>query len=108
MSKPRNPHPFEQYPSEHVGWDRKHFDYAQRTWSLLVINREDEQSSMISEVRGRSNAMPWPQYHHMNIDGLLTVDGAVAILSRVFAAYDDGALEGIKEARAGMRRTLGL
>lgn len=110
MSKPRHPHPFEQYPSEHPGWDRKHFVLEGVTWSLLVINREDEQSSMIAAVHGmkQHGGEPWPHYRHMVVDGLLTVDGAVAIILRVFSAWAEGAIRGGEAAQAEVRKAIGL
>ena len=111
----RDPHPFENAGSDHPGWDRKHFTHRDRDWSLLVINTlqadcSGELKSMVSD-RGSRNLPEyayWPSHHHLAVNCRLTVDAAVEIIDRAYAAFWAGRGVGDRAARHEIRKALGI
>jgi len=111
MSEPQ-PHPFEQMPTDHVGWNRKHFEYAGHNYSLLVIDTlkadlTGKMSSMISMLDSGVMKGPWKSHHHLTVPCRLTVDAAVRIIDQMSHVYRDGTWEGAEEARAAVRKAIG-
>lgn len=115
------PHPFQQIPSDHAGWDRKHFEYRNRQWSLLVINTlkadcTGELVSSISELAQPPWSSPqqsrdsnyWDELMIMAVPCRLTVDAAIILIDIVSNTFDRGQRYGDSQARSEIRKALGV
>jgi len=100
------PHPFELQGQSHSGWTRKHFEHIGRPWALLTIEQPDDVRSQVWPLDG-DKRQPWPSWHIMSVDVILSVDAAVAVITTVYRAHTEGLLQGSKDAKAEIRRVLG-
>lgn len=89
----------------HKGWTRYLFDLADRPWSLLTIDRDDDRHSLLSP-RDEQRSRPWPCYHIERYEGLLTPQAAFSIIRQVKAVFEDGRVLGRAEKAASIRKAL--
>ena len=104
----RTPHPFVEEEVQHQGWHVYAFDHLDRPWGLTTIeNGRDPPHSQFCP-RDSDRRHPWSHYDIMSVPGVLTVDGCVEIISRVYGAYARGRVDGVNAAKAEIRSVLGI
>lgn len=105
----REPVAFTTEVGPHKGWVRFLFETQGRPWSLLTIDNPDREPPF-SYLSPKDNvrANPWPHYHIDKFDGILSVEAAVLVISRIYTAYSHGIDQGQVEAKAAFRKAIGL
>ena len=105
----------------HRGWTWYYFEYAQRRFKLLTQVGEErgykvvdedakDKSTIYAEDDGHRTIreQPWPSYHSMSFECLITIEAAITIVRAVFAAYHTGIDQGRVIAQQDIKKSLGL
>lgn len=96
--------------SPHKGWNHYMFERQGRRWSLLTIENDHEPGhSLISpECTHDERNPPWPHYHIMRLEGVVTALAAACLIDAVFNAFEQGVEKGQTLKQLEIRKTLGL
>lgn len=93
---------------EHPGWTRTYFTCQSRPWNVLTTVGKDGSARSLLSPKDDIRDQPWPYFHIMALDGIITPDAAATIIIAVYSAYSSGKTAGVVAQRSAVRAVLGL